>query len=123
MAGEIGPRDHSVFLPTDSWKEAWDLWVLMLILYSAVMVPYRICFDSPAVDLWFIFEQTVTVTFITDVCFNFNTAYMEGDMWIVDRGLIAKNYFAVRAALPHSHASPLPARMPLTLAAPQRLTF
>ena len=40
-------QDSTVIFPTDNWKETWDLWVLVLILYSAVMVPSRICFNKP----------------------------------------------------------------------------
>jgi hypothetical protein len=70
-------QDSTVIFPTDNWKETWDLWVLVLILYSAVMVPYRICFNSPAVGVVFWGEQLVTLSFIVDVFFNFNTAYLE----------------------------------------------
>lgn len=83
---------NGVFLPVHAWKEIWDLWVLMLILYSAVMVPYRICFSATAVGFMFIFEQTITASFITDVCFNFNTAYFENDKWVTDRGKISARY-------------------------------
>ena len=82
-----------VILPTEPWKEMWDMWVLMLILYSAVMVPYRICFGAEATGYMYYFEQTVTYTFITDVTLNFNTAYLVEDDYITDRGKIAANYF------------------------------
>ena len=43
----------------------------------------------------FAFEQTVTLSFIVDVCFNFNTAFLDEDeRWIVDRGLIAQRYLS-----------------------------
>jgi len=83
---------NGVFLPVHAWKEIWDLWVLMLILYSAVMVPYRICFSATAVGFMFIFEQTITASFITDVCFNFNTAYFDNEKWVTDRGKISARY-------------------------------
>ena len=89
-------RGNCIIFPTDNWKEGWDLWVLMFILYSAVMVPYRICFESPATGAMFIFEQTVTVSFIIDVFLNFNTAYMQDDRWIVSRASISMHYLRVR---------------------------
>ena len=89
------PNLRGVFLPTHAWKEIWDLYVLVLILYSAVTVPYRICFNAGAQGSVFIFEQMLTMSFIVDVCFNFNTAYMaDGEKWIVDRGLIAQKYIS-----------------------------
>ena len=85
-------RDAKVFLPTDKWKETWDLVVLQMIIYSAVMVPYRICFDSQATGIVELFEQTQSMIFFIDVIFNFNTAYPEGDHWVVSRGAIAARY-------------------------------
>ena len=44
---------HCVINPRSRWKEAWDLTVLFFILYSAVVVPFRICFSAEAEgDLW-----------------------------------------------------------------------
>ena len=90
-----GTQLNGVFLPTHAWKEYWDVIVLQFILYSAVMVPYRICFDASAVGGMFIFEQIVTLSFLTDVCFNFNTAYMDDEeQWVLDRGKIAAKYMS-----------------------------
>ena len=83
---------NGVFLPTQPWKELWDLWILGFILYSAVMVPYRICFSAPAEHYMFWLEQGVTVSFIIDVCFSYNTAYMEDERWVVSRSKIAIRY-------------------------------
>ena len=83
---------NGVFLPTQGWKEVWDLWVLTFILYSAVMVPYRICFSTPATDFWWWVEQFVTAVFILDVMVNFNTAYLEDERWVIDRQRIAVRY-------------------------------
>ena len=83
---------RGIILPTYQWKEHWDVLILVFILYSAVTVPFRICFDADAVGYMFIFEQVVTFSFIIDVCFNFNQAYMEDDKWVTDRGAIAVRY-------------------------------
>jgi hypothetical protein len=85
-----------VILPSYAWKESWDLAILMAILYSAVTVPYRICFSAttePGTNMY-LFEQTVTVLFITDVLLNFNTAYMEDGVWVTHRGAIARTYLS-----------------------------
>jgi len=85
-------RTDGIFLPTDKWKESWDLIVLNLIIYSAVMVPYRICFNAPATGWLDKFEISLSLLFFVDVIFNFNTAYAEGDKWVVDRPSIALRY-------------------------------
>lgn len=84
-----------IFLPTDPWKETWDVMILMLILYSAVAVPYRICFNAPAEGLVWYCEQFVTVAFILDVGFNFNTAFTDNDeTWVLDRTEITRRYLS-----------------------------
>ena len=37
-------------------------------------------------------ERCITLLFIVDLCLNFNTAYLDGSHFIVDRSLIARNY-------------------------------
>lgn len=39
-----------------SWKQKWDMLILVLILYSAVVVPYRVCFDDDPKGRFWIFE-------------------------------------------------------------------
>ena len=94
---EVEPRsccvgDGYVVLPTESWKESWDGWILLLILYSAVTVPYRICFDAAAEGHMWYFEQVVTGSFLIDVTLNFNTAFLHEQAWVTDRSQIAQNY-------------------------------
>ena len=91
-ADNIERGSMCVILPTDPWKEAWDFFVLVLILYSAVVVPFRICFDARADgDLLWV-EDMMTVCFIVDVALSFNTAYFEDEHWVRDRGHIMANY-------------------------------
>ena len=82
----------TVFFPVAWWKEQWDTLVMFLILYSAVMVPFRICFASEAEGWDWAFDVFLDLVFITDVAFNFNTAYEDSTMWVVNRRLIAQNY-------------------------------
>ena len=95
-SNEAATVNPGVFLPSDSWKEAWDLLVLAAIIYSAVSVPYRICFSDaaePGTSVY-VLEESITALFITDVFFNFNTAYMEDDVWVTHRSKIAAKYLS-----------------------------
>ena len=88
-------KEANIILPTDPWKESWDLGVLVLILYSAIVVPYRICFDSPATGFLFGLEQLITLAFMIDVYLNFNTAHASNDLaWVLDRKEIACRYLS-----------------------------
>ena len=66
--------------------------IMMLIVYSAITVPVRVCFSEEAEGAMWIFEVSVTLFFITDLMFTFNTAYIEEGVWIVARSAIASRY-------------------------------
>ena len=70
----------------------WDALVMALIMYSVIMVPYRVGFDDPAVgEMWY-FEVFVTFVFIFDLLATFNTAFLENERWIIARTHIAGRY-------------------------------
>ena len=87
-------RAACIFYPTDGWKEAWDMFILFAILYSAVLVPYRICFNQHPEGINALLDLWVTTSFIMDVCFNFNTAYLDEERWVTGRGQIACRYLS-----------------------------
>ena len=51
--------------------------ILALILYSAIMVPYRVCFDDDPKGNWWTFEVSMSFAFLIDCYFNFRTAYAQ----------------------------------------------
>ena len=82
----------TVINPRSKWKETWDIGTLAFILYSAIVVPFRICFSAEAEGyMWFV-EVFISLFFITDVVFNFNTAYAVEDKWVISRRLIVGRY-------------------------------
>jgi hypothetical protein len=64
------PRDEwrsvgkCLIFPVDPWKEAWDIMMLALILYSSVSVPVRVCFDAEATGMIFCFEVVMSIVFV-----------------------------------------------------------
>ena len=84
----------SVIYPKSRWKETWDPFILSFILYSAVVVPFRICFDAEAVGFMWDLEVFISLFFTMDVCFNFNTAYPLDDKWVVSRRRIVTKYLS-----------------------------
>jgi hypothetical protein len=81
--------------PTQSSRKFWDLSQLFLLLYVAIMVPYRECFDDP-VELnsaGFVVEVLIDSYFLLDICLNFITGYYDrAGTLVIDRKMIAKNY-------------------------------
>ena len=74
-------------------KVYWDLFVAVFILYSVLLVPFKLGFsiENPALDVVDIF---VDLIFLSDMILSFNQAYFDQDRgkYIIDRCKIAKNY-------------------------------
>ena len=68
--------------------------MLGCILYSALVIPYRICFDDDPDGLIWYWEVALSIVLLADVVVNFNTAYLDDDdRWVYARPKIAMNYF------------------------------
>lgn len=82
-----------VIIPEEgSWKQMWDMMVLMLILYSGLIVPFRICFDAPASGLAWGIELFISLTFLADLWLSFRTAYLVDDSWVTSPSAITHHY-------------------------------
>eukprot|EP01043_Picozoa_sp_COSAG02_P035665 COSAG02_NODE_2567_length_8517_cov_2.589570_4_plen_617_part_00 len=64
-----------MYLDDTRFRQTWDSAQIALLVYIAVLVPFRIGFDQNAEpgDLFFIFDVGVDVYFIVDVYLSFNT--------------------------------------------------
>ena len=64
------------------------------ICYTCVTVPFRLSMSRPADGGWLVFEAIVSLIFLSDVCFHFNTAFENdsGTHYVIHRPSIAKNY-------------------------------
>ena len=83
-----------IFFPSGPRKTQFDMLMLVLILYSCVMVPFRIGLGADAQGNMYFFEIFVSVCFITDLFLNFWTAYQDGDMFVVNHEMIVLNYLS-----------------------------
>ena len=85
---------RGLIMPMGTWKEKWDLLILALILYSAVIVPVRVCFSEDATGFVWLLEVCMTFSFIVDIYLTFNTVYFDNGtgQWITSRRAIALNY-------------------------------
>ena len=69
------------------------LLIMLLLIWTALYVPYRLAFiDNPSIAI-FSMEITMDAIFLLDIIINFNSAfYDENNLLIVDRKLIATRY-------------------------------
>lgn len=80
------PTIHSRIIRHDSLSKAiWDWIVLLLVIYTAIEVPYNVAFIVPLHkkvslkdNIWEILNLCVDILFIVDVIINFRTTYVEG---------------------------------------------
>ena len=84
--------DTFIIMPEGGWKEKWDMTMLVLILYSAATVPFRVCFDADAKGLLWLFEVTMSFCFLVDCAFSFRTAFFADGDWVTSPMAIAGRY-------------------------------
>lgn len=78
--------------PTSTWKVQWDTMIMMLILYAAASVPVRVAFAADAEGAMWVLEASMSVIFIIDIMFTFNTAILVEGEWVTAPGKIAGSY-------------------------------
>ena len=68
--------------------------MVLALIFTMIYVPIRIAFFDKVSLTFFILEYIVDLIFISDIIFNFFTAYYDQDhILITNKKLIAKAYF------------------------------
>jgi len=86
---------YSCLLHPDSrFKKVWNVLMVLLLMYTAVIVPYRIAFEEQVFwDIWTMMDLSIDGFFMADVVVNFFSIELNEDgSTEVRRGAIAKNY-------------------------------
>ena len=100
---DIRPEENSLkrltyFDPAQMFKRAWDSYIIIVLLYVGVTLPYRIAFEASAHDVYYVIAVVYEVSLIADVAINLRTAYWDdanGEL-VSDTWSMAKNYLWVR---------------------------
>lgn len=81
--------------PSNKLKQAWDLWIVALLLYTAIFVPYRVSFEDDTPTGLFFFELFIDFSFLTDIVVTFFAVYDDGTgHYVTNKRTIAKNYLS-----------------------------
>ncbi|KAG1696183.1 hypothetical protein DVH05_018716 [Phytophthora capsici] len=72
-AGRRMPKPRYFINPEATTKRMWDLLLICLVLYTTLVVPYRVCFQVEASDGFAVVESLMDVAFFIDIVFNFIT--------------------------------------------------
>ena len=70
------PRHAGMLHPHSSFHIAWDVAMLVLLIYVAIGIPYRTGFGVEPAGGWYPLELCVDLGFCVDVLFNFRMSYV-----------------------------------------------
>jgi len=88
-------RNTWLLLPNSTFLRSWHLFVVVLLIWSATLIPFRIGFypeESLTVDAWTVSEIAVDIFFMIDIVVNFCSAYEYDNQIVVDWQQVALNY-------------------------------
>ncbi len=81
--------------PNSTNKLRWDGLVGCLVLYSVLIVPWKVGFDIASTDAWIALDLMADTIFFVDMCITFNTGYFADaaeDILVTDRRRITLHY-------------------------------
>lgn len=82
-----------VIYPDATFKGIWDLFGLLFIIYQAILIPFRLCFDVEATGGILYVEDIMDAAFMVDIIVTFNTGFYKKGYLVMKRKDIIKNYF------------------------------
>ncbi|KAG2485216.1 hypothetical protein HYH03_016003 [Edaphochlamys debaryana] len=82
-----------IYNPDTLPKKSWDVFIMSLVVWTAVTVPLSVSYGMPHGTPWEAVDYTMTAMFAIDLILNFRTAFYnhQGEL-IRDSGAIARNY-------------------------------
>ena len=88
-----GKKLWFILLPENKGLKFWEVFIGLLLVYVALVVPVRVCFDVEPDPLVETADLVVDALFIIDVILNSITAYVGPDgLLVVSFGMILKHY-------------------------------
>ena len=85
----------SVFHPSNPIKLKWDLFVGLVVIFSVVIVPWKVGFNIPSTNAWILVDFLADTVFLLDMCLTFNTGFYEDlaeEILVLDRTRVAMEY-------------------------------
>ena len=77
----------------DQLKASWDIFVMVVLIFSCLTIPYRVAFVKEDTFQWEVVNNTVDICFLLDIVIIFNSAYYDDDYKIIDsRKVISVGY-------------------------------
>ena len=93
FSGPVTKIKTWLFLPESKFKLIWSTVMIALLIYTATLLPYRMCFNDLQSSSWQSFDMLIDLVFFLDVLINFNSViYSKEEVLIFNRWIIAKEY-------------------------------
>ncbi|XP_044461595.1 potassium channel KAT1-like isoform X2 [Mangifera indica] len=75
-------RKH-IISPFNPYYRAWEIWLVVLVIYSAWICPFEFAFLTYKKDALFIFDNIVNGFFAIDIILTFFVAYLDGQSYLL----------------------------------------
>ena len=106
------PLCNRFLIHPDSWfKIIWDLIIIVLSVYNAILIPYEFSYSLEENTLWIVFDYMIDSLFWIDILINFRTIYKDKQ----DEDVKDGKKIAIRYALYGRFPVDIIATMPLDL--------
>ena len=90
---ETEAGDTWLFSPNTNYFRVWSLILMIILIYTALAVPYRLSFTSDNDSDWLIVDTIIDVCFFIDILVTFNSSYYDKEMkLVINRKTIVMNY-------------------------------
>ena len=98
--GAVAPPNchNCVIHPLSKLRRRWDFLLFVLLIYCAIIIPFRVGFENEAAGFWLIVETTIDGIFILDIFVRFRMGFTIDSEHLDSRiemgpSKIARNYF------------------------------
>ena len=88
----LGENKQFIINPYDAYLGYWNIVIVLHLIYTAIWVPYRVCFVIEDVDFLWYYDLFVDICFCADIVITFFTGIKNRLDVITDRKLIAQRY-------------------------------
>lgn len=76
-------RGTYLFHPQEPFIVIWQFFVGIGIVYSIIVVPFRLGYDVDAVGGWYVLEMIIDGFFLVDILLNFRTAFFDDERKLI----------------------------------------
>jgi hypothetical protein len=77
QSNRSGDRPTCMIFSTDKFKIYWDIWIVFLLIFVCIIIPYRIAFIDKETDTWSILFYVFDFFFWLDMILTFFTSVQD----------------------------------------------